>query len=244
MQKYTWDLHFRNDREYWWAKGRRELAVHLLKKHVGTLKGKSMLDLGCGPGVLLEDLKKEGANVCGIDISSSAVDFCRSRGLDVKKADVSKLPFKKKKFDGVLAIDLLEHIENENRLLKEAKRILKKDSVFLMMVPAFSILTSSRDKRLGHFRRYNKKNLEKQLTKSGFQVLKSSYFVFFFFPFWLFRVLVERIFPQKREIQTDLMLMPGLLNTVLLFILRMENFLLRFIDLPFGVSILLIGRKT
>jgi len=232
MQKYAWDLHFRNDKEYWWAKGRRELIVHLLKKHIGTLKGKYMLDLGCGPGVLLEDLKKEEANVCGIDISSSAVDFCKSRGLDVKKANVSKLPFKKKKFDGILAIDLLEHIEDENRLLKGVKRVLKKDAIFLIMVPAFPILWSSRDKRLNHFRRYNKKNLEKQLTKSGFQVLKSSYFVFFFFPFWLFRVLVERIFPQKREIQTDLMLMPGLLNTVLLSILRMENFLLRFIDPP------------
>ena len=243
MQKYAWNLHFRNDKKYWWAKGRRELAVYLLKKHVGTLKGKRMLDLGCGPGVLLEDLKKEGAIISGIDIFSSAVDFCKSRGLNVKKADAIKLPFKEKNFDGVLSIDLLEHIENENRLLKEVKRILKKDSVFLMMVPAFSILTSSRDKRLGHFRRYNKKNLEKQLTKSGFQVLKSSYFVFFFFPFWLFRVLVERIFPQKREIQTDLMLMPGLLNTALLSILRMENFLLRFIDLPFGVSIYLIVRK-
>ncbi len=244
MPKYNWSLHFKFDRQYWWAKGRRELTRSLLKKYLGTLKNKNILDLGCGPGVLLEDLKKDGANIFGIDISPSAVDFCKSRGLDVKKADVLEFPFKKEKFDGILAIDLLEHIEDENRLLKGVKRVLKKDAVFLIMVPAFPILWSSRDKRLGHFRRYNKEGLEKQLIKSGFQVLKSSYFVFFFFPFWLFRVLLERISPKKRHIQTDLMLMPRWLNIILLSILKLENFLLRFITFPFGVSIFLIGKKT
>lgn len=243
MQRYDQDLHFRNDREYWWAKGRRELVVSFLRKHGGVLKGKNILDLGCGPGVLLEDLKKERGRVCGIDISSSAVSFCKSRGLDVKKADASKSPFKRKKFDGILAIDLLEHVENEDRLLKGVRKVLKKDGIFLIMVPAFPILWSSRDRRLNHFRRYNKKNLEKQLTKNGFQVLKSSYFVFFLFPFWLFRILIERIFPRKGHIQTDLMLTPKWLNMILLFILRVENFFLRFINFPFGVSAFLIGRK-
>lgn len=243
MQKYVWDLHFKFDREYWWAQGRKELIVSQLKKQVGNLKGKKILDLGCGSGVLLEELTKLGAEPFGIDTSSRAISFCKKLGLVAKRADVIRMPFKSSSFDVVCLVDTLEHIKNEKKVFAEVKRVLKKRGFFLIIVPAYKVLWSSRDKRLGHLRRYTKNDLEKLTVSCGFKRLKASYFVFSFFPFWLLRTFLERTTKRTREIKTDLLLVPAWISSILLAILRLENFWLKFLNLPFGVSVFLIARK-
>lgn len=239
--KYSWDLHFKFDRSYWWAQGRKELVLSQLKRYL-SLPGKRVLDLGCGSGTLLEALQSLEAEAVGIDTSLKAVKFCKTLGLNVRKGSATNIPFKEGSFDIICMIDVLEHIKEQDLAISEAKRVVKKQGFIFIVGPAFPLLWSSRDRRLGHLRRYIKKDLEKLLRRNGFRPLKTSYFVFFFFPFWLARVLVERFY--KKGIKADLLLVPRPINNILLSILRLENFWLRFSNFPLGVSVFSIWKKS
>jgi len=67
------------------------------------------------------------------------LSWSRKRGIKVKQADLdkSKLPFTDNKFTAVLALDLLEHLENDRRLIKEVYRLLKQEGIFIATVPAY-----------------------------------------------------------------------------------------------------------
>ncbi len=243
ITNYDWNLHYQADRDYWWSRGRRELVGELLVRFSGSLRGKKILDLGCGSGLLLAELQKKGAGGFGIDKSARAVAACRQQKLKIKRGVANHLPYSDRFFDVVIALDLLEHINSEEKVLDQINRVLKNGGYFLVTVPAFPSLWSSRDKRLGHFRRYRREDLQRPLEDRGFKIKKSSYFISFFFPWWLLRTSLERLAGDKARIKTDLLLVPGVLNSVLLWILRTENELLKYFDLPFGVSLLVLVQK-
>ena len=90
------------------------------------VKGKSILDIGCGDGLLLEHIKKEGVIVKGIDISAKAIKLCKDRGLDCGQVDISHpLPFKNNSYEEVLLIDVLEHLFQPIEILKETHRVCR-----------------------------------------------------------------------------------------------------------------------
>ena len=105
------------------------------------VKEGNVLDVGCGDGLLLEHLKNNSLVVSGIDISSTAVDICKERGLDCGQGDISeRLPFDDNSYDNVLLIDVLEHLFQPLEVLKEARRVSRK-YVFIS-VPNFVSLSA------------------------------------------------------------------------------------------------------
>lgn len=103
------------------------------------LKEGTVLDVGCGDGLLLEHLQKNGLKCSGIDISSAAIAICKSRGLNCQQGDITEqLPFADNSFDNVLLIDVLEHLFQPKEVLREAHRITS-SSVFIS-VPNFGAL--------------------------------------------------------------------------------------------------------
>lgn len=112
------------------------------------VKKGSVLDIGCGDGLLLEYLKNTGLAVKGVDISSMAIDICKGRGLDCSYVDITeRLPFKDNSYDNVLLIDVLEHLFQPVEVLKEARRVSKK-YVFIS-VPNFISLPARLQVLLG-----------------------------------------------------------------------------------------------
>ena len=92
------------------------------------VKGKNILDIGCGDGLLLEHIRKEGIIVKGIDISAKAISLCRKRGLDCDQVDIAdSLPFGNNSYDEVLLIDVLEHLFQPREILIEAHRVCRKN---------------------------------------------------------------------------------------------------------------------
>jgi len=94
----------------------------------------SVLDIGCGGGLLTNYLAQKGHLVTGVDLSESSLQIARdldtTKSVNYIKANAYQLPFSDKSFDVVCAMDILEHVEQPQVLIQEASRVLKKDGLF------------------------------------------------------------------------------------------------------------------
>jgi SAM-dependent methyltransferase len=156
------------------------------------------------------------------------------------------LPFKADAFDLVLALDVIEHLEDDTEALKECQRILRSGGHLVVTVPAFMVLWSPWDEALGHRRRYTAVDLADTATKAGFRIDRLSYMFFFVFPL---AVLVRRL---KRAVQkdptrysSDFIAIPKLLNELLICVGRVEQWIVARLEwnLPLGLSVISVMTK-
>ncbi|MCM8795546.1 MAG: class I SAM-dependent methyltransferase [Candidatus Omnitrophica bacterium] len=226
---------------YWWFIARRELAISLLRKYIKKLNLR-ILDVGCGTGMFMKELVRFG-KVVGVDKSYYSIQLCHKKGFNsVYQEDISNMHFPSETFDLVTALDVLEHIEDDERAISEIFRVLKNNGIFLLTVPANNSLWSYHDIALNHKRRYTFSELKDKLISIGFEVKRISYCIFFLFlPIFIFRMF-QRYFLHIHH--TTLITFPKLINFLLLLTLRLENTLLKKgIDFPFGVSLVCVARK-
>lgn len=94
-----------------------------------------VLDIGCGVGNALDELRSKGHSVAGVDIEPSNVHRAGERGFDVVQADMHHLPFADETFDGVLLWDVFEHSFAPLVVLWECDRVLKSGGRILMYLP-------------------------------------------------------------------------------------------------------------
>ncbi|HDL65116.1 MAG TPA: class I SAM-dependent methyltransferase [Proteobacteria bacterium] len=230
---------------YWLFRARRELLVALISQSGGSPDSK-VLDAGCGGGLLISLLRKNGfKDIFGIDLSQMMVGLCRERGImNISRQDCMETTFEDELFDVIIAADVLEHIEDDSGALREWKRILKRDGRLIITVPAFKSLWSSHDEICHHHRRYSKSAMIHLLRTGGFAVDSISFWNFtLFFPVYLMRVL-QRWFPGDKKEQGDqLYELKPVINNALLQLLRLENRLLSIINFPIGISIYAVARK-
>jgi len=113
------------------------------------LKGKVVLDVGCGDG---EILQKDPQNFYGIDINPVTVGRCLAKGLNVKEANVTRIPFEDDFFDAVHCRNVIEHLEPEKarQMMAEMKRVLKTSGVIILMTPMPKTVWNS----FGHIKPY------------------------------------------------------------------------------------------
>ncbi|HWQ19577.1 MAG TPA: class I SAM-dependent methyltransferase [Methanotrichaceae archaeon] len=245
MKAEEYEKMYRIEEANWWYKGRRELAVEILSGIKQGYKKLDVLDLGCGTGQNLISFQSSGDCRChGMDISMEALRFCRSReNLSLARGSGEMLPFKSNAFDVVFALDVIEHIEDHKRAMKEICRILRPGGFLVLTVPAFQFLWSAHDTANHHKRRYTRAGLIRDLESSHLSVEKSTYWNFFLFPaVALFRLI--RRSGEEASARTDLPDPPGVLNSLLLKMLRLEKaMILRGVTLPVGVSILCVCRN-
>ena len=91
------------------------------------IEGSSVIDLGCGDGILLEQLKKKGMTCVGLDLSEKAVSIAKERGLDCRVQDLTEpVPLPDKSFENVIILDVLEHLYRPVDLLREGARLSSK----------------------------------------------------------------------------------------------------------------------
>ena len=141
-------------------------------------------------------------------------------------------------------MDVLEHVDDEQALLGEARRILRPCGALLISVPAFNALWSQHDVTHEHRRRYRKPELVSVVRKAGFTVEWSSYTNFFVFPPALAWRLLRRWAGVAPGMRTDFFNAPAPLNAALVGTYRAEAALLRRLVLPFGVSVACVARNA
>jgi ubiquinone/menaquinone biosynthesis C-methylase UbiE len=106
---------------------RKRLAVLLDKYLPAEGRGKKLLDVGCGPGIYMGDLRSRGYDVSGVDGSDEMLALARENnpGVDARKGRVEAIPFDSASFDVVLCIEVLRYLPDARRCIQEMGRVTK-----------------------------------------------------------------------------------------------------------------------
>ena len=118
-----------------WAHRVRKCARQLLVCLEYAPHAKTMLDVGCSAGYVLEAGKTLGLEPTGLDLSKFAVGLCRERGYRAEIGSLSAMPFPDGSFDVITLKHTLEHVEDPMGALREIKRVLKDGGVAFVIVP-------------------------------------------------------------------------------------------------------------
>ncbi len=236
-----YDIETRVESFHWWFVGRRKL-LHSILMSLKVSKDSPALEVGCGTGANLSILGSAGLCTIGLDRSTYALTLVKSKEeLPLLAGDLNNLPVKTGSVGLVIAMDILEHLDDDARGISESYRALNENGLLILTVPAFKFLWGIQDRVTGHKRRYTRIQIVNRLEDMGFDILKSSYFNFLlFFPI-LFARWTIRFFDLKIESENEIN--SPLINFFLKTIFSMEIHALKYFSFPFGVSILCIARK-
>ncbi|MDQ1728045.1 MAG: hypothetical protein QOD33_170 [Pyrinomonadaceae bacterium] len=251
MQQHTYAIMRRVEESHWWFAGRRRIICSFLRRvsrellsaHAARAESAELniLDVGCGTGANLEMLAEFGTAE-GVDVSAEALEFCRERGLiRVKQGAAEMLPYEPDSFDLVTGLDVVEHLDDDLAGLREMNRVLRRDGRALLFVPAFMFLWGVQDDISNHRRRYTLRELKRVVRQAGFVIERASYVNLSFFAPILFGRLLMRVTKFRPESENNLTI--GFLNGVLGRILGAESVALRYLNFPFGVSIICVARR-
>ena len=244
MKEHTYPIMFRIEQSHWWYTGRRKILANFVAdicRRVTDRRAR-ILDVGCGTGANLLMLSQYG-DAEGVDISNDALAFCRERGLDqVKLGAGEKLPYDDGTFDLVTAFDVVEHMDDDLAGLREMRRVLRPGGRVLLFVPTFMFLWGVQDDVSNHRRRYRLPELRRVLEQAGFEIERTTYAnITFFLPILFIRQLM-RVTGLKTESENNINV-PAL-NGVLGRLLGAESWILKRMNIPFGVSGLCVARKS
>jgi SAM-dependent methyltransferase len=244
MQQHTYAIMDRVEDSHWWFVGRRAILETFLRQICSKFQapdsGLSILDIGCGTGANLEMLSQFGSAE-GVDVSDDALEFCRRKGLNVKKGLAETLPFADESFDITTALDVVEHLDDDIAGLKEMHRVTKNGGYSLIFVPAFMWLWGVQDDISHHRIRYTKQQIVERLEQAGFLVERATYANFTFFAPVLGGRTLMKLTGIKPESENNINI--SALNGIFGKIFSAERFWLKNINFPFGVSIVVVARK-
>jgi SAM-dependent methyltransferase len=242
MMEHTYPILFRVEQSHWWYIGRRKIIAGFVEDICSRVTDRRprILDVGCGTGANLLLLSKYG-EAEGVDVSEDALAFCRERGLDkVRLGAGEDLPYEDATFDLVTAFDVVEHMDDDLAGLSEMRRVLRPGGRVLLFVPTFMFLWGLQDEVSNHRRRYRLPQLRRVLEQAGFEIERTTYAnITFFAPILLVRKLM-RLTGIRTDTENSINV-PAL-NGVLGRVLGAESWILRYMNLPFGVSGLCVAR--
>ena len=232
-------VHMEEDRSHWWFRGRLAVLLATLRRALPA-RPVRLLELGCGSGNVLAALSEFGEAV-GMDAHDDLTAAARAAGLDVR---VGHLPDNLGVPPGwaevVLLLDVIEHVDDDVATLSAARAGVAEGGLLVVTVPAYRWLWSGHDEVLGHRRRYTARELRTAVERAGFRVVRVSYFNTLLFPF----LVVVRGWKRLRGDRGHDLHRPATpLNWLLERIFALERHLVPRLALPFGASLVLIGRR-
>jgi len=142
------------------------------------LKGKKVLELGCGRGEYLSIMKRQGVKAFGLEYSRPAVEYCRSFGLRVERGYLStgSKSIKHSPFDAFYIMNFLEHFPDPKSSLESMRDNLRDGGIGLIEVPNFDMIVKKQlfsEFIKDHLLYFTKDTLDIALKLSGFEVLES-----------------------------------------------------------------------
>ena len=231
---------YKLEESHFFYKANHAIILDLIDFYIRR-KGLKILDAGSGTGLLASKLKALG-NVYAVDIHPEAVKYAKKRKIKVQKASITRLPFKNDYFDLVTCIDVLYHQRvNDRKALTEIIRVLKPGGLLIIRVAAIPWLKSSYDQFVHTRERYSKKSLQNILKKTGFQIHKLSYINLLLVPFAIINHVLEKVWIPEGH--SPIKVQPKVINALFTQLLSWERYLIRAVDLPFGLGLIAVCSK-
>jgi SAM-dependent methyltransferase len=228
------------DESYWWYRVRREIIADAVLRYFPP--GANLLDYGCGHGATAERLVHFGYHLVVTDLAESARARCLQRQLEVIAPDDLD-QHRGGSFDGVLACDVLEHVEDDAKLLPRLYSLLRPGGLLLVTVPACEFLWSGEDYVSEHFRRYDGRGLVRVLRTAGLELIWRSHFNTLLFPPVATVILWKRLFRPREMYRSNVRPLPLWLDETLGRIFSVERLVLRYLRFPIGTSLIAIARR-
>jgi SAM-dependent methyltransferase len=228
--------------DHWWFVGRRLLFADIIGRR-GLSCDAEILDVGTGTGSNLRMLRDLGfTRVRGIDRSPEAVRYSAEKGLGgVHLGDVRALPFPDRRFDLVLATDIIEHVDDDLLALRELRRVLRPGQSLLVTVPAFPLLWGFQDEVGHHKRRYLLNRLLEKLHDANLSPRQHFYFNYLLFLPILAARRVMRVLNIRMASEGELT--TEWLNRALTLLFRLDVKTAPWLRPPVGVSALVVATR-
>jgi len=208
-----------------------------------------LLEIGSSSGYLLKDIKKAfpGIFLIGSDCIHEPLEKIAKSCHDIPlvQFDLNNCPLPDNCTDIIIALNVLEHIQDDISALRQIHRILKPGGIVIIEVPANQDLYDFYDAQLKHFRRYSIEELSNKVKRSGFEIQKATHLGFFLYPAFKSiklhnknkKVQSER---QVRESVKNFIKIGGpILNTILYSVMRLELLFGDRIEYPKGIRCLI-----
>lgn len=160
--------------------------------------------------------------------------FKDKKNVSVKQLNIEKNNWKEtSKFKSIYCVNVLEHIKDDKTALKNMFNLLQKNGKLVMLVPAKKFAYNKLDKNLGHYRRYEKKQLIKDIEESGFKVKSIEYFNLVGLLSWMIRDKISNNHSQLRPYQVKIF------DSIVPILKKIEPKK----NLPVGISLIVVAER-
>jgi SAM-dependent methyltransferase len=146
------------------------MLIDLVKSHART--GERVLDFGAGVGTFAIPMQRDGYTVECVELDDAQRAMLAAQGLTVHRTLDG---VRENSVDFVYTLNVLEHIHDDVGTLRDIARRLRNDGRLLVYVPAFRVLFTRMDERVGHLRRYRRNDLRAKVEAAGFDVVTNDY---------------------------------------------------------------------
>jgi ubiquinone/menaquinone biosynthesis C-methylase UbiE len=234
----------RAERNHFWFRGLRRFVAPLLEDAATGIPSPTILDCGCGTGHNLLMLRRYGRAV-GIDLTWTGLSYAHERGSRaIAQATAAVLPFASGTFDIVTSFDVIYALSDadEQAALGEMFRVLKPGGHLVVNVAAMNLLKGNHSVLALEVRRYNRESLRARLERTGFAVRRMSYTNATILPIVAAVRLGQRL-SGHQESEEEISIPPAPVNAALTAVLALEAALLRFVNMPFGSSLMALAQK-
>ena len=212
-----------------------------------------VLEIGSSSGYLLRDIKNAvpGIFIIGSDCIPEPLEKIAKHYPDIPliQFDLVNCPLPDNCIDIIVALNVLEHIENDNAALQQIYRILKPGGRVIIEVPANPDLYDFYDEQLKHFRRYASDELSQKAENAGFAVQSTSHLGFFIYPAFRFVKLRNKQKTKQTGVENqksvkNLIRLGGpVMNEILYLVMRIELLLGNVIRYRRGIRCLISLKK-
>lgn len=246
MDRHLLDEYRRLELEHWWFRVRSGILTDGMDVICRGSRNHRILNVGAATGRSTEILQPYG-RVDSVEYDEPCFLFSRDvLKLDIVQASVTDLPFPDASYDIVTCFDVIEHVEDDFKSVEELVRVCRPGGTVFLTVPAFMSLWSDHDRVNHHYRRYEKKGLHALFSPHHGSIQRMTYYNSILFPpIWLVRRL-QKLFPGKGQGQlkpdNEFMQNP-FTDRIFGAVFGFERRLLRHLDFPFGVSLMIVWRK-
>jgi SAM-dependent methyltransferase len=202
-----------------------------------------ILEIGCGNGLVMWQFENElNLVIDGCDLNLFAFKNMMNVSGSVFLYDIFDLhPDLIGKYDIVILLDVLEHIDDDSAFLSTSQKYLKEGGLLVVGVPAHQGLFSVYDQKVGHKRRYSRYQLEQLFKSANFIQITSGFWGFSLLPLTFLRKIYLKFLPDEKVVQNGFKPPSNFINRFIEFVMKIET--LAFRKVITGTSIIAIGKK-